>query len=59
MIHYSKPFELLHGAAFQRRTRLETPGGSFLKKPRRFVYNVMHLWHIKSLRFRAKGLAQR
>src|ERR1700692_3271132 len=49
LIYYSKPFDPLHGAAFQKRTRLETPLGSFLKKPRRFVYNVMHLWHIRSL----------
>src|ERR1700688_180952 len=42
--YYSKPFDLLHGAAFQKRTRLETPLRSFLKKPRRVVYNVMHLW---------------
>jgi hypothetical protein len=47
--YYSKSFDLLHGEAFQTRTPVETLPGSFLKYAGRFTYNVMHLWHIKSL----------
>jgi hypothetical protein len=33
LIHYSKPFDVLHGQAFQARTWLETLPGTFLKTP--------------------------
>jgi hypothetical protein len=31
LIYYSKPFDLLHGEAFQTRTPMETLPGTFLK----------------------------
>jgi len=43
LIHYSKPFDLLHGETFQTRTPVETLAGSFLKNAESFAYNMMHL----------------
>ena len=43
LIHYSKPFDLLHGETFQTRTPVETLVGSFLKNAESFAYNMMHL----------------
>jgi hypothetical protein len=43
LIHYSKPFELLHGAVFETHTPMETLSGTFLKNAGRFAYNMMHL----------------
>jgi hypothetical protein len=43
LIYYSKPFDLLHGTAFQARTWLETLLGTFVKNAASFAYNMMHL----------------
>jgi hypothetical protein len=48
LIHYSKPFELLHDER-SSLARGWNAAWHFSEKRRDFAYNVMHLWHIKSL----------